>query len=162
MQRKMISAVELYNSEFSNRDRYLEDAIFEEAKELIIEQLNSPDLKVEKITKGYEKYYKIQIVLAKTPTKSNPIMESMKGVKEPFYIPGIGEYKRWAVLGIFNKEKFPMNRLNDWLKEFGWTLEIYGDEDYFQVILISQEFETNVLNEKYWKTKIAFWPKYMQ
>ena len=89
-------------------------------------------------------------------------MESMKGVKEPFYIPGIGEYKRWAVLGIFNKEKFPMNRLNDWLKEFGWTLEIYGDEDYFQVILISQEFETNVLNEKYWKTKIAFWPKYMQ
>ena len=159
MERKMISAVELYNSEFSNRDRYLEDAIFEDTKELIIEQLNAPDLKVEKITKGYKEYHRIQVVLAKTPTMSTPVLEPMKG--EPFDIPGIGEYKRWAVLGIFNEGKFPMTRLNDWLKEFGWTLKIDGDEYCFKVILISQEFETNVLNVEHLKTKSVHWPKYM-
>ena len=152
MKREMISAVKVYNDKFSNNDRYLSDVIFEEAKDLIIKQLNSPDLEVEKGDDGFHhEYTKIIAIIARTPKKE------YSGT----ITPGVGEYKRWFVLGMLNEEQFPMDRLNEWLEDFGWALKICGNDNYFEVVLESSNFETEAMNEQYWKCERTYFPKYM-
>lgn len=152
MKKEMISAVELYNKTFDNNDNYLSSAIFEEAKELIIKQLNSSNLEVVNNKDMWHDYTSISAIIAKTPkNKYNHNKD----------VPGVGEYKRWYVLWYLNRKKFPMNELNDWLKNFGWTLDIIGDDIYFEVRLTSVEFNTDVLKTEYWRKKRNYWPKYM-
>lgn len=152
MKKEMISAVKLYNDKFSNNDRYLSDVIFEEAKDLIIKQLNSPDLEVEKGDDGFHhEYTKIIAIIARTPKKE------YSGT----ITPGVGEYKRWFVLYFLNKRQFPVDRLNVWLNDFGWTLNICGEERNFKVTLESNDFETEVMNELYWKDRRNYFPEYM-
>ena len=54
-----------------------------------------------------------------------------------------------------------MDRLNVWLNDFGWTLNICGEERNFKVTLESNDFETEVMNELYWKDRRNYFPEYM-
>ena len=150
---KMLSAVCLYKSRVDGKAEYHQEGRLKEAKELIINRLNDPELELENSKDTFhgrnEPYTSIYVTIARTPRE---------GWEKT---PGIGEYKRWFIIWYLNRDKFPTEELNEWLKDFGWKFYPSGDEDYFEIKLRSAEFDTDVLNEAYWKEKRRYWPTYM-
>lgn len=151
---KMLSAVEIYKSRVNSKAEYLSESILKEAKELIIKRLNSPALELESSKNTFhgrnEDYTSIYATIARTPRDG--------GWEK---VSGVGAYKRWFIIWYLNKAKFPTEKLNEWLKDFGWEFYPTCDEDYFEIKLRSTEFDTDVLNEAYWKEKRRYWPTYM-
>ncbi len=143
MKKEMKTAIEMYNKQFSNSERYLKDILLEKAKELIIEKLSSSDVEIEKETRrDYKINCVIKVILARSPQYGYG------------YKP-CGDYKNWYWVCAYheNREFFPEDELNDWLKQYGWIFErnydMYGDG--FEVSLRSIEIANNALNEEYIK-----------
>lgn len=151
MKKEMISAVEIYNKKFSNNDKYLKDILLEKAKELIIEQLNSPNLK---ITRDKDSLYTCIIVtIVRTPH---------------YYIDdteGIGDFTTWYKVYFCNESKFPKKELDNWLEQFGWEINIdqyfnKKEKVKFKVCLKSIEFSTNALNCKHLEKFLGYRPEF--
>lgn len=151
---KMVSALEFYKRRVDSEAEYLSESLLKEAKELIINRLNAKYVESETSKNTfhgrYGDYTLMYVTIARTPREE----ESKTGIE--------GDYKRWFIIWYLNKDKFPTEELNEWLKDFGWKFYATGDENYFEIILKSTEFDTDVLNEAYWKEKRRFWPEYMR
>ncbi len=155
MRKEMKTAIEMYNKQFSKSERYLKDILLERAKELIIEKLSSDDVVVKKEERrDYQTNCVIEVILARSPRYGCRF--------EP-----CGDYKNWYWVCIYreNREFFPEDELNDWLKQYGWIFErnyeLYGND--FQVSLRSIEIANNALNKEYIKVNGRYYiPSYME
>ena len=165
MKNEMISAVEIYNKAFSNSDKLIEDTLLEKAKESIIQQLNSSNLEIVRNidTHGgrYDDYITINVVIARTPKYTTYAKQNGQA------LPAVGEYKLWFLLMDTHRSKFPTEKLNEWLKTFGWEFKIhyecmYSESGDFEVSLESKEFGTGAMNLEFHRQKRNYYPDFLK